>query len=99
MSAPDELLFALFEAMSEDRKRAFAQALEPYRVSEISDTDDHDIAGAARYAHRSPKTIRRALDSGQLSGRMVTSRWRVSTMDLDDWLERGGKTKADDVPP
>jgi excisionase family DNA binding protein len=100
MTAPDELLQALFEAMDEDARLAFVQALEPYRVSPTGDSaDDHDIVGAARYANRHPKTIRRAIDCGELAARKVTSRWRVSTMDIDDWLERGGKTKKTDDAP
>jgi len=47
---------------------------------------------AAARATVHDRTIRRALAAGALTGRTTAGRWRITTTDLDAWLERGAPT-------
>jgi excisionase family DNA binding protein len=53
------------------------------------------VREAAAYAGCHEETIRRAYSSGQLRVQRFGERgWRVRRHDLDDWLDRGARTRS-----
>jgi excisionase family DNA binding protein len=47
------------------------------------------LTEAAEHAGFATKTLRRAIDAGELRASKVRGRWRVAVADLEAWLDRG----------
>jgi len=83
---------ALLDELDDDAVRALAERLRPHL--QPSDDGPLDAGAAARLAGVSPKTIRRALDAGQLDGQKVAGRWQTTRGAVEDWRARGGRTSG-----
>src|SRR5437660_4154534 len=96
----DRLDIAFIEALGEDALRLLALRLQPYSgdaslPAGASNGSLLSVADAVAITRLSDKTIRRAIDRGDLVARKVCGRLRVARNDLDAWIDAPA---ARDVP-
>src|SRR5690242_4020312 len=91
---------ALVSSLSDDALSLLWERLAPFHDANRQDTTDTGalltVAEVAGITALSEKTIRRAINRGELAAQKVGGRIRVSRKDLDDWT---GRTPAHRLPP
>lgn len=57
------------------------------------------VDDVAQIAKLSAKTVRRAIDRGELVAHKVCGRWRIRESDFEAWIERGRFVAARETSP